>query len=260
MYCPKQIPYLLDEEFKKYIDYREYRINELSDICVCIWQMKSKMHSDKRLCNYILPDGCIDLVFNFVDKTVCFAGFSKETEPFLLNQEIDYLGIRFRPGIFSSFFHVDAKRIMDQCIAYERIEKEMNLKKIFSLSDFSEQTGFIKGYLLEKKKQADTCELADFADALWEDPTDLRVKHLANKLGIDKRQLYRLFMKHYGVSPKVFLNILRLHLCLKTLLTDQLSLKETAVKCGFYDQSHFIKEIKRYTGFSPVKLLEAYLK
>ena len=54
------------------------------------------------------------------------------------------------------------------------------------------------------------------------------------------------------------LNIVRLHLCLSLLLEEKGKLIDIAVQCGFYDQSHFIKEIKRYTGISPFKLLEQY--
>lgn len=44
MYYPKQIPYLLDKEFQKNIEYKEYNINELKDYCMCIWTMKSKKY------------------------------------------------------------------------------------------------------------------------------------------------------------------------------------------------------------------------
>lgn len=37
-----------------------------------------------------------------------------------------------------------------------------------------------------------------------------------------------------------------------------MDLTSIATLCGFYDQSHFIKEIKKYTGISPLKLLENY--
>lgn len=41
MYYPKQIPYLLDREFKENIEYVEYNIKELENYCMCIWTMKS---------------------------------------------------------------------------------------------------------------------------------------------------------------------------------------------------------------------------
>ena len=54
MYYPKQIPYLLDKEFKKNVEYTEYHIEELKDYCMCIWTMKSKKILDKTIANLML--------------------------------------------------------------------------------------------------------------------------------------------------------------------------------------------------------------
>ena len=79
MYYPKQIPYLLDKEFKENIEYEEHIIKEIENYCMCIWTMKSKKILEKTISNNILPDASIDIVIDFIHNTICFAGFSKET-------------------------------------------------------------------------------------------------------------------------------------------------------------------------------------
>ena len=96
------------------------------------------------------------------------------------------------------------------------------------------------------------------ANKLYENPSEQSVINISRKLGYNIRQLSRIFKRNYGISPKVLLNILRLHLCLTLLLDENMKLADVLVQCGFYDQSHFIKEIKRYTGISPLKLIEQY--
>ncbi len=39
MYYPKQIPYLLNEDFKRNVIYQEFHFDELDPFCMCIWQM-----------------------------------------------------------------------------------------------------------------------------------------------------------------------------------------------------------------------------
>ncbi len=95
-------------------------------------------------------------------------------------------------------------------------------------------------------------------EELYNSPKDNNVIAIAKNYGYSERQLYRLFKTNYGISPKVLLNILRLHLCLTLLIDKNVSLVDIANRCGFYDQAHFIKEIKKYTGFSPVQLIERY--
>ena len=78
MYYPKQIPYLLNKKFQENIEYKEYNIKELENYCMCIWQMKSKRILGETIYNNILPDACIDIVIDFTNKSICFAGFSKD--------------------------------------------------------------------------------------------------------------------------------------------------------------------------------------
>lgn len=258
MYYPKQIPYLLDKEFKENIEYTEYEIKELENYCMCIWTMKSKKVLDKTISNNILPDACIDIVIDFVNNTICFAGFSKETEPFELNKKIDYMGVRLKPSIFHLLFNIRSDKIMDKEIPFDTIEKEFNLYKILDLKNTSERIEYLKNYLIQKTRNKTDMPFITILEELYESPKEQNVMDIAEKLRYNERHLYRVFKTNYGISPKVLLNILRLHLCLTLMLEKNMDLVDIANLCGFYDQSHFIKEIKRYTGITPLKIIENY--
>lgn len=259
MYYPKQIPYLLDEEFKENIEYKEYDVKELENYCMCIWTMKSKRTLDKKISNNILPDACIDIVIDFSNNTICFAGFSKETKDFKLDKKIDYMGVRLKPSIFCLLFNISADKIMDNEIPFNDIEKEFSINKILNLENTNERIKYLKKYLLQKTKEKKEMLFVELVDKLYENPKEQSVSDIAKELGYNERHLYRVFKINYGISPKVLLNILRLHLCLTLILEKHINLIDIANLCGFYDQSHFIKEIKKYTGISPLKLIEDYI-
>lgn len=258
MYYPKQIPYLLDKEFKESIEYVEYNIKELENYCMCIWTMKSKKILDKTITNNILPDACIDIVIDFANNTICFAGFSKETEVFQLNKNIDYMGVRLKPSIFYLLFNIEADKIMDNETPFCDIEKENSLDKILNLKSTNERIEYLKGYLFQKTKDKIEMPFVAIVEGLYNSPKEQNVIEIAKKMGYNERHLYRVFKMNFGVSPKVLLNILRLHLCLTLILEENMNLVDIALFCGFYDQSHLIREIKRYTGFSPLKIIENY--
>ena len=65
-------------------------------------------------------------------------------------------------------------------------------------------------------------------DELYKNPNKQTVEELAKKLGYDKRHMFRIFKKQYGFSPKVLLNIIRLHLCLTLLLEEKKSIRNYA--------------------------------
>lgn len=257
VYYPKQIPYILDCNFKHFVNYHEIQVNETNDITMCIWTMKSKHAITDKITNQILPDACIDLVIDFVKREICFAGYSKESEPFPLYQNIDYMGVRLKPGAFYALYHIDANLIMDHMIPYAEIESTYDLDAVFDCVNEQERISLIQAYLSDKLKSQPKLDFIRLADELYASPKDQNVILTAERLGYNQRQLLRIFHKHYGVSPKVLLNILRLHLCLTMLQNKdtKIDLADIAAQCGFYDQPHFIKEIKRYTGISPLKLL-----
>lgn len=260
MYIPKQVPYLLDKNFKENIEYTEYYIEDLQKYAMCIWCMKSKMVIKDTIYNYILPDACIDIVIDFSNHSICFAGFSRETVPFLLNQTVDFMGVRLKPGAFYLLYGIEAFQVMDHSIDFFQLEKNTNLEDIFTLQQLEERLLFFQKYLQTKiQKQRDRSQIV-MVDLLYQSPRDKSVVEIAEGFGYTKRHLTRLFKKYYGISPKVLLNILRLHLCLTLLLEGGQSIDEIMEICGFYDQSHFIKEIKKYTGFSPLELLETIQK
>lgn len=258
MYYPKQIPYLLNKEFKENIKYKEYEIKELNDYCMCIWTMNSKKILDKTIYNFILPDACIDIVINFTDKTICFAGFSKDTIPFELNKKIDFMGVRLKPSAFYILFGIASDKIMDKQIPFAEIERQEYLEKILNINDIDERLNIFKNYLLGKVKNNNFRKSIDIVEKLYQSPKAQSVVDIAAYYGYNKRHLYRIFKKYYGVSPKVLLNILRLHLCLTLMIDSNMKLIDISYMCGFYDQAHFIKEIKKYTGYSPLQLLERY--
>lgn len=258
MYYPKQIPYLLDKEFQENMKYEEFFIEELKNYCMCIWKMKSKKILNKTIYNFILPDACIDIVINFTEKDISFAGFSKETIPFELNQKIDYMGVRLKPGSFYLLFGIEADKIMDHPIPFKKVEKSVNIDEILEVEEEEKRLEILKKYLIEKIKNNPDKEIMDIVEQLYQNPKEKTVSLLAQDFHWSERHLYRVFKTYYGVSPKVLLNILRLHLCLTLLLEENMDLLDIANLCGFYDQSHFIREMKRYTGISPLKLLDNY--
>ena len=72
------------------------------------------------------------------------------------------------------------------------------------------------------------------------------IRELERKTGYTKRYLDLLFKDHLGISPKTLSTILRFQYFYKVVGNQKKSIYDL-----YYDESHFIKEFKRYTGYSP---------
>lgn len=78
----------------------------------------------------------------------------------------------------------------------------------------------------------------------------INIENIAKKYHKSSFQLIRAFRTQTGLTPIAYLLLLRLNNA-KTELIEGNSLTQTALSCGFFDQSHFNNYFKRYFGITP---------
>jgi AraC-like DNA-binding protein len=80
----------------------------------------------------------------------------------------------------------------------------------------------------------------------------VRIDELCELGSIAIRQLDRLFRDHLGFSPKTFARIVRFQNALLLLKGNPgCTLADVAARCGYYDQSHFVRDCRTFAGVVP---------
>ena len=79
---------------------------------------------------------------------------------------------------------------------------------------------------------------------------NIRIKDLVQQLHTSQSPLEKRFRAAVGASPKKFSSIVRLKNLLQQFPKTG-SLTELGYEAGFYDQAHFIREFKAFTGDTP---------
>lgn len=93
--------------------------------------------------------------------------------------------------------------------------------------------------------------VTDFVEQLQAEPVD-SLNGLIDAYPASQKKLIEDFKKYVGLTPKYYQRILRFNDLLKKIQNeDQISWTEIAHDCGYFDQSHFIKEFKHFSGFNP---------
>ena len=79
----------------------------------------------------------------------------------------------------------------------------------------------------------------------------VRVSEMAERAGLSRSHFARLFREREGVSPREFVEDLRLRKALTLLYSKRLSVKEIAYSCGISDVNYFCRLFRKHTGMSP---------
>lgn len=228
----------------------------------------------------IFPDGCIEIIFNHGDR---FRKFDSETDShiqplaFIHGQLKTYfeleptgnVGIfsaRLHPAGLQPFINFDVDSFTGATLTITDVWGEDGTKleaKMLQCKNYQERIALLEKFLLEKRDnlKIDNAPVEYCVDAIIESTGAISVDAVSENLGMSKRQLERRFTAAVGINPKLFARITRFQNVLQLIENKEFkNFTTTAYDGGFYDQAHFIKDFKDFTGLNPKQYFDENLE
>lgn len=115
----------------------------------------------------------------------------------------------------------------------------------------------LEEFLLSRMAKRDTDRIVTMAAAcIRESQGRVRIDDLARRAGLSQSALERRFQREVGTSPKRLASIVRLRNAVR-LRKQGSTLTEAAYAAGYSDQSHFIREFRRFSGSAPDEFFQS---
>jgi AraC-like DNA-binding protein len=250
--------------------YAEFRPAEaLAPLVRCFWTLRAERADSGAAPEPALPDGSTELIFNladpFVDASavtgpvlqprVVFVG--QITQPIVVapTGRVDLVAVRFRPHGAAPFFGPVAE-LTDRWAAVDQLGAPVLAQlgdRLAEESDPGRRIDLLEGTLI---RLAGGLRRPDPRVAAAVRAIDLSggrasIGELVGDLGIGRRQLERRFEADVGLSPKVLAGIVRFQRALRALRGGAPSWAAVATASGYYDQSHFVRDFRRFAGRPP---------
>jgi AraC-like DNA-binding protein len=112
----------------------------------------------------------------------------------------------------------------------------------------------VEQFLVSQLKDIETDKLiVEAVKLIYQSNGTIRIKELNEKLFISQSPFEKRFRKVVGTTAKKFASIVRFNAVLNNL-TNSKSLTEICYENNFFDQAHFIKDFKQFTGDTPENL------
>jgi AraC-like DNA-binding protein len=84
----------------------------------------------------------------------------------------------------------------------------------------------------------------------------LRIGDLAAEIGWSQKHLIRRFREEIGLPPKTLVRVLRFNQSVEALGRDpNPDWAQIALDCGYYDQSHLIRDYREFAGATPTEFI-----
>jgi len=240
---------------------------ELEPLIECYWIVE---HDDKtpRL-QKIIPDGFNEIIFHYRDpyrirlyekwelqSTSLLAGQIRK-HFFLENTGASgIIGIKLKPTALTHLFGLAMHHFTDKVIDISSALGQhftSTEQKLRASTDHEEKISLLNTHfknLIAKYPFKES--VADKAiDLIFARHGMIPVSAIALAAGVGERQLENLFKSYVGLSPKFFTRIIRFNYIFKLIQENNQSWSGLAYEASFFDQSHFIRNFRDFTGENP---------
>jgi AraC-like DNA-binding protein len=240
-----------------------------------MWVFESSGKMPVNDMNLVVPNGSIKLTVSYQNGIVAalngktFA--SKEHDitltglidvPVILNVEKDVatetIGIEFSPHGAYRFFHFTLNDIQNQIYSIEDLLGNTGkrlIEQTNNTTSLQQKIDVLQQFLLKQLSLHNEDSIFDYCvEKIMASKGRITVSELEKKTGYSSRWLNMKFNDKLGISPKNLSSIIRFNQYYQAFIkkNEKVFLKNDFYDL-YYDQSHFIKDFKRFTGLPPTK-------
>jgi AraC-like DNA-binding protein len=184
---------------------------------------------------------------------------------FHLSPEYLMLGVNFHSGVMSQFLQMPLFEFTDQRIDAEAVLNpgiSELYEQLVNTSSYNSLITILEDYIL-RRIQKIKIEFfpIDRVSAMINYDNSCSVVKLASAACLSVSQFERRFLQQTGITPKLFARINRFYYAY--LLKDTqpgLNWLAIAIKAGYHDYQHLVKDFKTFAGSMPNSLIEAQAK
>ena len=169
------------------------------------------------------------------------------------------IGMEFSAAGAYRFFHFPQREIRNRiyplaevlgCAAAGLQERVCNMPGVEG------KIGLVQEFLREQLRKREEDKILDFCvSAILKSGGRISVRQLEKSTGYSGRWLNLKFSENVGISPKAYASIARFAQFYEPWVkSDRKAGFNGTLYDFFHDRSHFLKDFKRFTGYSPAKL------
>lgn len=183
------------------------------------------------------------------------SGLADHSRMFKNSPDIGTILVFFRESGAVPFFREPLHELFRESVSLDNFmlrSELLNLEEQLGEAKTDVQRiAFVEHFLIGRMTniQPDQLVLAALA-LIHKSKGTIKIAELAEQLHTSQSPLEKRFRRAVGASPKKFASIVRLKHIIQRY-DHAGSLTELGYETGFYDQSHFIKEFKAFTGDTP---------
>ncbi len=272
----KDKPYtpLTAAPFRKSEAYREMPplLPELAAYIRCFWGSEQPFQKKKNaaLPHLVVPDTCADIIYyvDYTDNMITGRFYGVNDASFPDDDDagcghlVSVFAIRFYAWGVYAFSEDSLKGTMNGCYdvgsRFSRLDAALR-RQLWDTHTLAERTQAAEALLWRQMSRLRRSLVVDQAvRQILLREGNRQAAELARECFVSGRQLERLFHEYIGITPKKLCNLVRYQFLWNEIVRNpHFHIAGAAYRYGYADQSHLMREFKRYHGMD-IRTAKAY--
>lgn len=227
----------------------------LRPFVACFWQRRAAAPTTPTT-HRVLPDGCIDLLFDATNGAALLVGTMTRPHDFTPDGGTDLVAVRLRPGALRHFVRADAVEFNDRHVDLVDVARDWrNVCGRVVAGTSAHRLTALQGELLRRTQTCRT-DAIDRALAQWTTrPANLRIDDLANRIGVSRQWFGRVVTARTGLSPRSLARVMRFAAAVDALRAGRPAVV-VALEHGYADQAHLCRAVREFAATTPSALAD----
>jgi AraC-like DNA-binding protein len=235
----------------------------------CYWIVRSDKQGSKP--ELMIPDGFTDLIFNFGGTyrrteispqlnplEMSFSHIVGERKKSVLiekSKNLNLVGIKLTPYGLWALTQIPAINFHHQIVPVDSLLPFLSEleERVYETEEDFEKIKVIENLLAKKllNFSNQNLDIQTVNRLIINSNGNISINELSKTVNLSYKKLERVFEKFIGLPPKTYARVIRFKKLLQSIKQNPHDQKYLYLDFGFYDQNHYIKEFKHFTGLTP---------
>jgi AraC-like DNA-binding protein len=237
----------------------------LTGLVQCFWSLESTPGEDTPGEYFLMADSCLEFIFQYGGGFRSYATQSTRVrfqhsvcDKFIVGDKVGFFGVRLYPHAVTQLMAIPAGEMTNLVSDFSTLFKQdgQDLSdRMYHATGTAERVGLITGFLtrgawIDKKVDP----VNRLVREVIASGGQVDISRLWQSSGLSIKQFERRFKAITGFPPKYFARICRFQKAKTNYSAKRTeSMTRLAYACNYYDQAHFNREFKEFSGVQPLQ-------
>jgi AraC-like DNA-binding protein len=237
---------------------------QLRELVQCFWTLESDPNAPTPENYFLMADSCPEIIFQYNEGFQAYSAQSARirfqhsiNDKFVVGNKVGFFGVRLYPHAANQLLNMPANEVVNHVFDFPELFRQGGsdlADQVYSAAGAPGRIARVSDYLAKRASGKKIDPVKHIVDQVIAHKGSVDMPSMQHESGLSVKQFERRFKAITGFPPKYFARIVRFQAAKDSYaLGRYASMTSLAYAGNYYDQPHFNREFKEFSGVQPLQ-------